>query len=89
MSSSNDFKSVKNASKRAITDRNVPNGSRDILSQSQDFGQDGHCHFVGFQPHFHLNMTSQRQCCKTKKIKLQCLRSFLFDLFETLQAIRT
>ena len=25
MSSSNDFKSVKNASKRAITDRNVPN----------------------------------------------------------------
>ena len=89
MSSSNDFKSVKNASKRAITDLNVPNGSRDILSQSRDFGQDRHCHFVGFQPHFHLNMTSQTQCCKAIKIKLQCLRSFLFDLFETLQAIRT
>ena len=27
---------------------NLQNGSRDILSQSQDFGQDGHCHFVGF-----------------------------------------
>ena len=26
----------------------LQNGSRDILSQSQDFGQDGHCHFVGF-----------------------------------------
>ena len=79
---------MENASKRAITDLNVPNGSRDILSQSQDFGKDGHCHFVGFQPHFHLNITSQTQCCKTK-IKLQCFRSLLFDLFETLQAIRT
>ena len=59
------LKSVKNASKRAITDLNVPNGSRDILSQSQDFGQDGHCYFVGFQPHFQLNITSQTQCCKT------------------------
>ena len=87
------LKSVKNASKRAITDLNVPNVSRDIsiISQShdQDFGQDGHCRFVGFQPHFHLNMTSQTQCCKTIKIKLQCFRSFLFDLFQTLQAIRT
>ena len=36
MWSSNDFKRVKNASKRAITDLNVPNGSRDILSQNQD-----------------------------------------------------
>ena len=36
-------------------------------SQSQDFGQDGHCNFVRFQPHFHLNMTSQTQCCKTIK----------------------
>ena len=51
--------------KRAITDLNAPNGFRDIPFQSQEFGQDGHRHFVGFQPHFHLNMTSQTQCCKT------------------------
>ena len=53
--------------KRAITDLNVPNGSRDIQFQSQEFGQDGHLHFVGFQSHFDLNMTSQTQCCKTMK----------------------
>ena len=44
--------------KRVITDLNAPNGSRHIPFQSQEFEQDG-CHFVGFQPHFHLNMTSQ------------------------------
>ena len=67
-----------------------PNGSRDISFQTKEFGQDGPCHFVGFQPHFCLNMTSQTQCCKTiKKMKMQYLRSLLYDLFETLQAIRT
>ena len=50
---------------RAITDLNAPNGSRDIPFQSQEFGQDGRRHFVGFQPHFH--MTLQTQCCKTMK----------------------
>ena len=44
--------------KRAITDLNAPNGSRDIPFQSQEFGQDGYCHFVGFQTHFQLNMMS-------------------------------
>ena len=58
---------MKNAKKRAITDLNVPNGSRDIPFQSQEFGQNGHRHFVGFQPHFRLNMTSQMQYCKTMK----------------------
>ena len=53
--------------KRAIADLNAPNGSRDIPFQSQEFGQDGHCHFVGFQPHFQLNMTSQTQYFKTMK----------------------
>ena len=53
--------------KRAITDQNAPNGSRDISFQSQEFGQDGHRHFVGFQPHFHLTMTSQTQYFKTMK----------------------
>ena len=53
--------------KRAITDLNVPNGSRDIPFQSQELRQDGHRHFVDFQPHFQLNMTSQTQYCRTMK----------------------
>ena len=61
------MKERENAKTRAITDLNAPNGSRDILFQSQEFGQDGHRHFVGFQPHFHLQMTSQTQSCKTLK----------------------
>ena len=43
------------------------NGSRDIPFQSQEFEQDGHRHFVGFQPHFRLNMTSQTQYYNTMK----------------------
>ena len=46
--------------KRTNTDLNAPSGSRDILFQSLEFGQDGHRHFVGFQ-------LSQTQCCKTMK----------------------
>ena len=53
--------------KRATTDLNAPNGSRDIPFQSQEFEQDGHRYFVGFQSHVHLNMTSQMQSCKTLK----------------------
>ena len=34
--------------KRAITDLNAPNGSRDIPFQSQEFEQDGRRHFVDF-----------------------------------------
>ena len=44
-----------------------PNGSQDIPFQSQEFGQDGHHHFLGFQPHFQLNMMSQMQYCNTMK----------------------
>ena len=63
--------------KQAITDFNAPNGSRDIPFQS-------------FQPHFHLNMTSQTQCCTTmKKMKVQYLSSLLFVLFEIWKAFRT
>ena len=64
---------MKNATQRAITDLNAPNGSRDIPFQPQEFGQDEHCHFVGFQPRFCLNMTwgegggGETQCCKTMK----------------------
>ena len=69
---------------------NRPNGSRDIRFQGLEFEQDGHRHFIGFQPNFHMNMTSQTQLCKTmKKMKLQYLRSLLLDLFEILQALRT
>ena len=34
--------------KRAITDLNAPNGSRDIPFQSQEFEQYGRRHFVHF-----------------------------------------
>ena len=73
------WKSVTNTKKRVITDLNAPNASRDIPLQSQEFGQDGHRHFVGFQPHFHLNMTSQTQCCRTMK-KWKCSISGVFCL---------
>ena len=55
------MKERENAKKPAITDLNAPDGSRDIPFQIQEFGQDGHRHFVGFQPHFQLNMTSGMQ----------------------------
>ena len=38
----------KNAKKRAITDLNAPNGSGDIIFQSQKFEQYGRHHFVDF-----------------------------------------
>ena len=69
--------------KRTITDLNAPNGSRDILFQSQEFEQKERRHFVGFQPHFCLNMTSQTQSCKImKKMKALYLRSLLCDLLD-------
>ena len=40
------------------------NGFRDFPFQSQEFGQDGHRHFAGVQPHFHLNMTSQSNAAR-------------------------
>ena len=61
------MKEHKKCKKQAITDLNAPNGSRVIPFQSYEFWQYGHRHFVGFQPYFHLNMTSQTQCCNTMK----------------------
>ena len=61
------MKELEKSKKRAIIDLNGPNGSRDNLFQSQEFRQDGHRQFVGFQPRFQLNMTSQTQYCKTMK----------------------
>ena len=52
---------------RVITDLNVPNGSRDIPFQSQESEKDGHRYFVCPWPHFHLNIRSQTQSCKTVK----------------------
>ena len=81
---------MKHAKKRVITDLNAPIGSRDIPFQSQESGQDGHRHFVGSQPHFHLNMTSQDALLQdNEKMKMQYLGSLLFGLFETLQAVRS
>ena len=82
---------MKNASKRVITDLNAPNGSRDIPFQSQEFGQDRHRHFVGFQPHFRLNKYDVKDAIlqDNEKMKMQYLRSPLFNLFEALQAVRT
>ena len=42
------MKESENAIKRAITDLNAPNGSRDIPFQSQEFEQYGRRHFVDF-----------------------------------------
>ena len=53
--------------KKAITDFNAPDGFRDIPFQSQEFEQDGRRHFVEFQRHFHMNMTSWTQSYKTMK----------------------
>ena len=49
------------------SDLNAPNGSRDTPSQSHEFEQDGRRHFVGFQPHFRVHMTSQTQSGKIMK----------------------
>ena len=53
--------------KRAITDLNTPNGSQHVPFQSHEFEQNGRRRFGGFQPHFHLSMTSQMQSCKAMK----------------------
>ena len=82
--------SMKNAKKRAITDLNAPNGSRDIPFQSQEFGQGGRRHFGGFSVSFSLKYdVTNAMLQDNEKMKVQYLRSLLFDLFETLQAART
>ena len=76
--------------KLAITDLNVPNGSRDIPFRSQEFVKDGHRHFAGFQPSFSIKYDITDSILQdNEKLKVQYLRSLLFDLFETLQAVRT
>ena len=80
---------MKNAKKRAITDLNAPNGSRDIPCQSQEFGQDGYHHFVGFSASLSIKYDVTDTILQgNEKLKVQYLRSLLFDLFEILQAVR-
>ena len=66
----------------------MPNGSRDIPSQSQEFEQDGRRHFVGFQSLF-LRKYDVTDAVRQddEKLKVQYLRSLSFDSFEVLQAI--
>ena len=45
---------MKNEKQRAATDLNAPNGSRDILFQSQEFERYGRRHFVHFLASFSL-----------------------------------
>ena len=82
---------MKNAKQRAVTDLSALNGSRDNACQSQEFEQDGRRHFVGLsKPHFSLKYdVTDAMLQDSEKMNVQYLRSLLFDLFETLQAVRT
>ena len=76
--------------KQAITDLNAPDGSRDIPFQSQEFGQDGHRHFVRFSASFSIKYDVTDAILQdNEEMKVQYLRSLLLDLFEILQAVRT
>ena len=66
--------------KQAITDLNAPNGSRDISFQSQEFGQDGYRHFVGFQPHFQLNKTTACKISNKSNKRLMRYCTFIFPM---------
>ena len=72
--------------KGAITDINAPSGSRDIPFQSQEFGKNGHRHFASFSIKYDVTDAILQD---NEKLKVQYLWSLLFDLFETLQAVRT
>ena len=72
--------------KRAITDLNAPNGSRDIPFQSQETWISPFCRFsASFSIKYEVTDVILQD---NKKMKVQYLRSLLFDLFETLQAVR-
>ena len=76
--------------KQAITNLNKPNGSGNFLFQSQEFGQDGHRHSVGFSASFSIKYDITDAILQdNEKMKVQYLRSLLFNFFATLQAVRT
>ena len=77
---------MKNVKERAITNLNASNGSRDIPFQSQEFEQDG---FFRFSASFSIKYDVTDAILQdNEKMKVQYLKSLLFDLFETLQAVR-
>ena len=81
---------MKNTKERAITDLNAPNGSRDIPFQSQESEQDGRSPFSWFLASFSLEYDVTDAILQYKeKIKVQYLRSLLFDLFQISQTQQT
>ena len=64
-----------------------------MVRERQEFEQDGHHHFVGFQPHsthFSLKYDVIDAILRgNEKMKVQYLKSVLFDFFEILGAVRT
>ena len=79
---------MKNAKKRGINDLNAPNGSRDI-SKSGIWAR-WTSPFCRFSALFSLKYDITDAILQdNEKMKVEYLRSLLFDLFETLQAVRT
>ena len=79
---------MKNAKKRAITDLNAPNGSRDTPFQSQEFGQDGY-RFCRFSASFSIKYDVTGAILQhNEKNESAISQEPFFYLFETLQAVR-
>ena len=74
---------MKNVKKRAITDLNAPNGSPGIWARWAS-------PFCSFSVSFSIKYdVTDAMLQDNEKLKVQYLRSLPFDLFETLQAVRT
>ena len=80
---------MKNTEKRAITDLNATNGSRDIPFQSQEYKARWTSPFCRFSASFSLKYDVTDAILQdNEKMKVQYFGSRLFDLFEILQAVR-
>ena len=68
-----------------------PNGSRDIPFQNKGIWARWSLPFCRFSASFLLkyDITDPMLKDREKKMKMQYLRSLLYDLFETLEVIRT
>ena len=74
--------------KRAITDLNAPNGSRDISISKSGIWARWTSPFYRFSASFSIKYDVTDAILQdNEKMKVQYLRSLLFDLFETLQAV--
>ena len=66
--------------KRAITDINAPNGSRDIPFQRQEFEDEWKSPFCRFSASFSLKyVITDAILQNSEKMKVQYLRNLLFD----------